>query len=238
MDRQAAEQFIQLLPFLPKAMRLQRWCLQDIARELTLNRGFKVIVDFASGLPTKDHMHLVVPEDTLVIYSDRDPVAAEYAHEILAEVPNAYYFQADARRPEELLNRPEVQELLKGRREVAFVYWGISIFLADEDIAHIAKVLSDWSGPTTCCAFQAQDVVENPADPNLAQLIKAYEHMGSKMYYRPLSRFRELLQPWHPDKQGFISLLDWHDLDETALTQQEQNTWGQGGRSYGAYLVK
>ena len=32
VDRQAAEQILKLTPFIPKAMRLQRWCLQDIAR--------------------------------------------------------------------------------------------------------------------------------------------------------------------------------------------------------------
>jgi hypothetical protein len=31
VDRQAAEQVIQLLPFAPKGARLQRWALQDIA---------------------------------------------------------------------------------------------------------------------------------------------------------------------------------------------------------------
>ncbi len=238
VDRQAADQFISLLPFLPKAMRLQRWCLQDIAKDLTEKRGFNVIVDFASGLPTNDHMHTVVPKDTLVIYSDRDPVVVEYAHEILAEVPNAYYFQGDARRPEELLNRPEVQELLKGRRDIALMYWGVSIFLADEDLAHAAKVLHEWAGPTSYWAFQAQGAVENPSDPNAVQLIQAYERMGSKMYYRPLSKFMELLQPWHPDEQGFVSLLDWHGLDESVLTERDRNTWGRAGGNYGGFLVK
>ena len=31
VDRQAADQVIQLLPFAPKGARLQRWSLQDIA---------------------------------------------------------------------------------------------------------------------------------------------------------------------------------------------------------------
>ena len=52
VDRQAADQIISLIPFLPKAMRLQRWCLQDLAVELTEKRQYDVIVDFASGLPT------------------------------------------------------------------------------------------------------------------------------------------------------------------------------------------
>ncbi len=61
VDRSAANQFFALIPFLPKAARLQRWCLQDIAHELTEVRGYDLIIDFASGLPTRDHLHTVVP---------------------------------------------------------------------------------------------------------------------------------------------------------------------------------
>src|SRR4026208_1791421 len=70
VDRQAAEQVAQLAPSLGKTMRFPRWGLQGIATELTERRGFDLIVDFASGLPTNDHMHTVVPKGTKVIYSD------------------------------------------------------------------------------------------------------------------------------------------------------------------------
>src|SRR3954465_2141329 len=105
VDRQAADQIMHHVPFITKAMRLQRWCLQDLALELTEKRGFDIIIDFASGLPTNDHIHHVVPAGTTVIYSDFDPMVVEYSREILANTSNIYFFQADARRPEELLNR-------------------------------------------------------------------------------------------------------------------------------------
>ena len=112
VDRQAADQALKLLPFIPKFMRLQRWALQDIAVELTEKRGFDAIIDFASGLPTNDHIHYKVPKGTTVIYSDYDPVVVEYTREILKGASDVYFFQGDARRPEELLNRPEVERIL------------------------------------------------------------------------------------------------------------------------------
>ena len=45
-----------------KFVRLQRWALQDIAVELSEKRGYDVIIDFASGLPTMDHIHYKVPK--------------------------------------------------------------------------------------------------------------------------------------------------------------------------------
>ena len=92
VDRQAAEQVIKLLPFMPKALRLQRWPLQDIAVELSEKRGFDVIIDFASGLPTNDHIHQKVKPGTIVIYSDYDPVVVEYARDILKDAANTYFF--------------------------------------------------------------------------------------------------------------------------------------------------
>ncbi|MBK8417968.1 SAM-dependent methyltransferase [Candidatus Villigracilis saccharophilus] len=57
VDRQAADYLISQMPFLTKICLLQRWTLRDIAMELTQRRGYDVIIDFASGLPTSDHIH-------------------------------------------------------------------------------------------------------------------------------------------------------------------------------------
>jgi hypothetical protein len=238
VDRQAAERLIQLLPFLPKAMRLQRWCLQDLGVALGKERSLDVIIDFASGLPTNDHIHAVVPKGTTVIYSDYDPVIVEYAREILKDTPNVYFFQGDARHPEELLNRPEVKEVLKGRRDIGVVYWGVSLFLTDEDIAHAARALAEWSGPGSVWAFQAQGAVDTPDDPSVANVMQVYASIGTPMYFRSLDRFRELLVPWHPDEHGYISLIDWHGLDPAILSGDDQQAWGATGGNFGAYLIK
>lgn len=238
VDRRAAQQILKLVPFLSNAVRLQRWCLQDIARELTQNRGFDVIIDFASGLPTQDQIHLVVPEGTTVIYSDYDPVVVEYAREILGQAKDVYYFEADARQPEDLLNRPEVGEILRGKRTVGIVYWGISAFLTDAEIQRIAQTLFAWTGPGSCWVFHAQGADWDPNDPLGPQARKIYEDMGTPTYSRTKEEYAALLKPWHLDENGFISLLDWHGFDSSLLEEHNAQSWGPGGVGYGAYLVK
>ncbi|MBK8417967.1 MAG: SAM-dependent methyltransferase [Anaerolineales bacterium] len=71
-----------------------------------------------------------VPKGTTVIYSDFDPVVVEYARDILQNTPDVYFFEADAREPEELLGRPEVLKILGDRRRVGFVLWGVPVFYA------------------------------------------------------------------------------------------------------------
>lgn len=238
VDRVTGERVRQFAPFLPKAMRLQRWCLQDLAVELSGRRQYEVIIDFASGLPTGDHVHHVVRPETTVIYSDYDPVVVEYAHEILAGAENTYYFMADVCQPEELLNRPEVLALVGESRRVAFIFWGMSIYLSDEELHHTLQYLYAWSGPEACLCFNAQAAGAALTEPGMAQLARVYEQMGVTLHPRPIEEYETLIKPWRPDENGFCTLLDWHGMGEEALTEMDKREWGLSGGGYGVYLVK
>lgn len=238
VDRRAGDQILQNLPWLAKLSRLQRWCLQDIARELTEVRGFTTIVDFASGLPTQDHIHTVVPAGTKVIYSDYDPVVVEYAREILGDTPDVYFFEADAARPEELLNHTEVQEILGGNRDVGFVYWGVGGFLSDSQLAGAAKALYGWAGAKSCWAFNAQGAGGNPETAEGRAVLELYARMGSPFTIRPMENYLQLLHPWRPDEGGFISFLEWHGFDDSIMSESDRLVFGSAGTGYGAYLIK
>ncbi|MBK9942830.1 MAG: SAM-dependent methyltransferase [Kouleothrix sp.] len=238
VDRMAADQVVTTLPFLPKAMRLQRWCLQDLAVELTEKRGYNIVIDFASGLPTNDHIHHVVPPGTTVIYSDSDPVVVEYAREILADTPNVHFFQADARRPEELLNRAAIQEIIGERRDVALVYWGISVFLTDDELSRAASSLYEWSGLDSIWVYMAQGADMDASQADLQATMRIYEQMGSPLNFRSLEQTKQMIAPWHPDAEGYISLLNWHGMDKRELDPEEMHSWGPAAGGYGAYLRK
>jgi hypothetical protein len=182
----------------------------------------------------------VVPPATTVTLG-LGSVVVEYAHDILKEgAPNAHFFQADVRQPRELLNRPEVQELLGGQRDVAFVFWGVAAFLSDEELAHAAQELYDWSGPKSCFVLQAQGAGIDTSIPAVAMVMKTYEQMGSALHSRSLERFQELVRPWHADATGWTSLLDWHGLSESevGMTPEDRIIFGASGAGYGAYLIK
>jgi len=235
IDRQAGDQVKELFPFLPKKMRLSRWCLQDVARTLTVERGFDTVIDFASGLPTMDHIHTAMAPGTTLIYSDHDPVTVEYGQEILGDTPNACYFEADCRRPEELLARSEVKEVLGDNRHVAFVYWGVSMYMTDEDIAHVARTLYDWSDDSSCLAFYLD--IADPESPITAKVIEVYRQMGEELHFRPLDIFKELVKPWHADELGYRAMDEWHGV-ELAMSEEELKAVGVRGSGYGVYLIK
>jgi hypothetical protein len=239
VDRQAADQVLKIMPFIAKAARLQRWSLQNIAVELSEERDYDVIIDFASGLPTQDHIHHKVKKGTTVIYSDDDPIVVEYARDILKDIPDVYFFRADARKPEELLERPEVVKILKGRRRMAFVCWGVAAFIPeDKDMTHMMQYLYDWSTPDSCLAFNAQAVNSDLENPVVAKLAKIYGNTKQPSVTRTLEKFQELLLPWHADEMGFVPLLEWHGLDRSELSEEDIAGFEAIGGGYGAYLVK
>lgn len=236
VDRQAAEHIIKLLPFIPKYARLQRWTLQNIAAELTEKRGYNVIVDFASGLPTEDHIHYNVPEGTIVIYSDYDPITVEYAHEILGDTPNVYYFEADATEPEKLLNNPQVKSLLTDDKKVAFVLWGVSAFINNDGLIHAVRYLHDWSGPDSCLVFNVQSL--NRDDPTSQKFVEYYRSIGIPLHIRTSEECLDIVHPWQLDGDDFISLIDWHDFGQDELAEEDIHSFGPMGGGSGGYLIK
>ena len=236
VDRIAAEELLKRLPFISKYARLQRWSLRNIAEELSMKRGFDVIIDFASGLPTNDHIHFRVPKGTTVIYSDIDRVTVEYAQEILEGTSNAWVFKSDAGTPDELLNNPEVERILNGRRKVAFVYWGVSGFLSDDAIKNAARVLYDWAAPGSCIAFNSQTSdVNHPVKDEVTEI---YRKMGTKTYGRLAEECLALLEPWQVDGDGFVSLLEWHGFKESGFADDPDNSFGSNLGGHGAYFIK
>jgi S-adenosyl methyltransferase len=197
-----------------------------------------MIIDFASGLPTNDHLHMKVKPGTTVIYSDYDPVVVEYTHEILKNASNTYFFQSDARKPEDLLNRPEVVKLLGGRRKVAFVVWGISLFLTDEEITHLVKYLYEWSAPGSILAFNAQGADVDTKDPDLIKVGDIYAKMGSELHFRTSSQYIKLLKPWKLEGKEFTSLLEWSGFDQSEMGKEDAKSVGPLGGGAGGYLVK
>jgi hypothetical protein len=161
----------------------------------------------------------------------------EIAQKLLKDTPDVYYFENDASRPDELLARPEVQNILAGRRKVAFGYWGFCTFLNDEELAHSLRTLYDWAAPGSCLAYNAQSVLDL-TDPDINTALEIYNKMGAPMLARSLEKHQELLQPWKLEKPGFISLPEWHGFDASEFAQVSKESFGPTRGDYGAYLTK
>ncbi|WP_190823224.1 SAM-dependent methyltransferase [Saccharopolyspora pogona] len=134
IDRQMAEEAIHMWPELPLIMQANRAFLRR-AVQYCAEQGIRQFLDLGSGIPTVGNVHEVAQgaaPDSRVVYVDTDPVAVAYSKNLLRDNPNATIVRADLREPDQVLDSPEVAELLDLSRPVALMMVAVLHFVGDE----------------------------------------------------------------------------------------------------------
>lgn len=233
VDRQAAEQVVKVMPFFPKLFKLIRWFLGEAVRRLG-SEGYNQFIDFASGLPTVDHIHQVAPAGTKVIYSDIDPVTVAYGLEIIKDNPNVRYGVCPAEKPEELLNSPLLTQFIGANRKVAIGFNGVAYFLTDDKLQYAMKVLYDWAGEGSrlfLCDTGFDAASLSGASKDMAAL---YARLGQPIYLRSQQTLEKLVKPWQILKPGFRPLDEWVGVKGGVAAESK----GMGFVTIGAILGK
>jgi len=233
VDRLAAQQVLKVAPSYPKVARTIRWFLGEAVRRLVAD-GYTQFIDFASGLPTVDHIHQIAPSGTKVVYSDIDPVTVAYGQEIIKDSPDAGYVACNIATPDHLLKSPVVSKLIDKSRKTAIGYNGIAWFLRDEDIRGSMQVLHDWApnGSRLFISEADSGSVPTAAKKDLASL---YEKLGQALFFRSLDTILELCRPWKVMKPGFRPLEEWIG---TKAGVDEETQSGLNLKFIGAFLEK
>jgi len=233
VDRQAAQQVLEISPFMPKLMRLIRWFLGTAVRNL-VDDGYRQFLDFASGLPTMDHIHLLAPEGSKIIYSDIDPVTVAYAKEIIGDNSNVQYVQCDAAQPEQLLNSGKVEEVFGNRDKIAIGFNGIAYFLTDEEFKHAMEVIYEWAEPGDKLFLCENDATKITADAK--KVLDIYEQVGQPLYIRSLDEVKEITSMWKVTEPGFLPLDEWQKMAPSSFSDIMDTEWG--ARIFGVILEK
>jgi hypothetical protein len=232
IDRMAAGQLTQDVPYMNLWVRLIRWFLGEAVRRL-VDEGFTKFLDFASGLPTVDHIHYIAPKGCKVIYSDIDPVTVAYAHEIIKDLTDVAYVTGDAGKPESILSLDIVGKLFGTDRKMAFGFNGIAWFLSDEQLGHAMKVLYDWGAPGSRLYICDVDVAVVTLMSK--RLESFYEKVGQPIYTRSETQLRGLLGKWKVSPPGFKPLEEWLPVGRLSTEEAKQ---AAGGNLIGAILIK
>jgi S-adenosyl methyltransferase len=232
IDRTAAQGLIRAVPSMPQWVRLIRWFLNEAVLRLA-EEGFTHFVDFASGLPTVDHIHHVVPKDSIVVYSDIDPVTVSYAQDVIKDYPKVAFVICDAAAPEKLLELDAVKKLLGRERRVAFGFNGIAWFLKDEEIARTMEVLYDWAG-TGSKLFLCDTNVDVVTEVS-RQLDVFYTQVKQPIYRRSRQRLIELLGKWKLCQPGLQALEEWLPIERKKI---QETALREGGNILGGFFEK
>ncbi|OHD72022.1 MAG: hypothetical protein A2177_06945 [Spirochaetes bacterium RBG_13_68_11] len=217
VDRLAAQQVLKALPDFPHMARMVRWFLGEAVRLLAAE-GITQFIDFASGLPTVDHIHQIAPAGTKVIYSDIDPVTVAYGQEIIKDLPNARYVVCEAGKPETLLDSPIVSEFFGKSRKVGIGFNGIAYFLKDEQISHAMNTLHAWAENGSRLFLCDFDITNMPAE--FESSLQLYKRMGQPIIFRTLKQLQSLVAPWQLGK-GFRHPAEWLGISKKAAEEKK-----------------
>jgi hypothetical protein len=234
VDQAAAEYMFSLVPSTQKWVLMLRAFLQRAGRQLRAE-GFNHFIDFASGLPTGDHIHHVLP-DAKIVYSDLDTYTYQQAQQMVSHLPNVRYFQHDVRDARSLLDSSEVQEFLGGTRRVAFGLNAITVFLSPDEIRALFHDLYDWAAPGSKLYVTYETKEHGRTTPQLEQFLDTFRQAGSPFWLYSKEEAIGLTQPWQLSATGFVPLREFLGLPAHHLTEADHE--GVGLEFYAAILEK
>lgn len=134
-DREAAERALEAVPQLRLAAQAHRAFLTRVVTYLA-EAGIDQFIDVGSGLPTQGNVHEIAQSarpGAHVVYVDYDPVVCAHGRALMADSDTVGVVQADARRPAEIVDNPEVRSLIDFDRPVAVLLVAIMHFVTDEE---------------------------------------------------------------------------------------------------------
>lgn len=219
-DRRAAEHMLSLVPSTRKWLRMLRACLQTAARRLS-EEGFTHWVDFASGLPTSDHVHTVLP-GARVLYSDINPLTIAQGQALLQGNPNTLYVKCDIRKARTFLHRPDVSAFLGGSRKVAFGANGITVFLQAAENRKFFHDLYDWAEPGSKLFTTFETKSPDKSSPRWEQFVGMFEQMGEAFHLYSLPQYLDLCRPWTPERHGVVTAREFLGLPEGYVTEEDR----------------
>ncbi|MGC9397608.1 MAG: SAM-dependent methyltransferase [Anaerolineae bacterium] len=233
VDRQAAEFMLSLVPSTRKWVRMLRMFMNFSVRRLA-EEGFDQFLDFASGLPTVDHIHQTV-SGAKVVYTDNDPVTVNFARELIGDNENVRYLETDIRDVEAILNSSAVREIFDLDRKIAVGFNAVSCFLSEEEMAALLADLYAWvpSGSKLYATFETKH--PDKITPKMQQFVDMFAQMGSPYHFLTLEESRKLIGPWQVCEPGFRPLAEWLGVEDQ-ITEEDRE--GVDLEFYGVYLEK
>jgi SAM-dependent methyltransferase len=224
VDRDMAEEAIELWPELPKIIRANRAFLHRAVRTVS-EQGVNQFLDIGSGIPTVGNVHEVarrwVPDAT-VAYVDRDPVAVAHSRALLAGDDRTAVLQADLRDPDAIFGDPALRRMLDLTRPVALLLVAVLHFIPETDEPHAAvRRLVDRlpSG-----SFLVLSHASPPARPEVsASHEELYQRTPTPLTMRTEPEIRAFFDGMELLEPGLVRIAKWRadgsagDLDDHEL---------------------
>jgi SAM-dependent methyltransferase len=174
-------------------------------------------LDIGSGIPTYGNVHEIAQDlapEARVMYVDIDPVAVAHARALLAGKPGVGALEADLRRPIDIVDHPDVTDLLDFSQPVAVVLFAVLHFIpeADDPFAIVAQ-LRDAIVADSYIAVSHVTRTPEQAEA-LARALEAARQLGQQtstpVHYRTREQVARLMTGLELVEPGIVTIDNWH----------------------------
>ncbi|MFC5751182.1 SAM-dependent methyltransferase [Actinomadura rugatobispora] len=143
-DRRVGDELIEIIPEARAAARQNHLFIGRAVRYL-VKEGVRQFVDIGTKLPAAGNVHEVaaaIAPDARVVFADDDPVTLTHARALLTGTGSTLVARTDPRRPDAVIDDPEVRRLIDFDRPVAVVLDRVLHFIEDveEAVAVVARL--------------------------------------------------------------------------------------------------
>jgi hypothetical protein len=212
-DRRAARRVLSFVPGLPKSVQAGRAFLRRAVRH-AVAEGITGFLDIGSGIPSFGGVHEIArgaDPSCRIVHVDHDPVAVAHGRTAFAGDPGAAFIAADLRRPRQLLDSPEVGELLHRKRPVALLLVSVLHFVEDADdpygaVGELGEALPP--GSLLVVNHASYDGLPVPREQT-AGAVGVYRDIRSPLTMRSHEQIARFFEGYEMVEPGLVSPPNW-----------------------------
>ncbi|MEJ3658989.1 SAM-dependent methyltransferase [Actinomycetes bacterium KLBMP 9759] len=148
-DRVVGDAILALTPAIRPATKANRAFMHRATHALAHDHGIRQFLDIGTGIPMSPNLHEVaqsVAPGSRVVYVDNDPIVLAHARALMVGTPQGRtaYIAADARNPRDIIESPELAEVLDRSQPIALSLIALVHFLDDDDAYGAVRQLVDF----------------------------------------------------------------------------------------------
>ncbi|MFD5427540.1 SAM-dependent methyltransferase [Streptomyces sp. NPDC127084] len=213
VDREAARKAMEFVPGLPKIMQANRAMMRRAVR-YAVSEGITQFLDIGSGIPTFGNVHEVAQKaspDARVVYVDHDPVAVAHSRAVLEGIDHADIAGADLRKPQDIIDSPEVTRLLDLDRPVALLLVFVLHFIEDSDEPRRAvAALRDALAPGSMLLVTHASYDGIPVDKErVGAAVDVYKDIRNPLIMRTREEIAGFFDGFELVEPGLVSMANW-----------------------------
>jgi len=175
-------------------------------------------LDLGSGLPTAGATHEIaraVDPGVRVAYVDNEAVAASHGRLLLADTPHTLMVSADLTAPAEVVNHPQITELLDWDEPIAVLALAVLHFVPE--LATATAILEGYRTATAPDSLLVFSHVTADHDPDqAAQAAEVYQRSTNPVHTRTHHQLTAMLAAFDLAEPGLVDATRWRPDSHTA----------------------